>query len=157
MAKKIINFIKLNPLTDAMHKKRAVISTILVILISIALVIIISKFNDFRNSGILLVALKEMRSDPDKGFGLCGQLTIQDYANDCYATYLSVEIERTRAKYLGYENLTGQERKDAVISFLNEVTEKTDRACSISFMEKGNECAQVNAVIEQQRRNVMSS
>ncbi|MCX6707398.1 MAG: hypothetical protein NT001_04640 [Candidatus Woesearchaeota archaeon] len=98
-----------------------------------------------------------MRTDPDKGFGLCSQLTIQDYANDCYSSYLSVEIENTKAKYLGYENMTGQERKDAVINFLNEVTEKTDRACAISFMAEGNECAQVNAVIEQQRRNVMSS
>ena len=68
-----------------------------------------------------------------------------------------MEISRTEAKYLGYENMTGQERKDAVINFLNEVTEKTDRACSISFMEEGEECGQLNAVIEHQRNIVMSS
>jgi hypothetical protein len=140
-----------------MHKKRALISAVLVILICISLVLLISKFNDYKNSQMLLNALKEMRVNSENGFEMCGKITIEDYAKDCYSTYLSVKIENTKERYLDYENMTEQERKDAVINFLNEITESTDKTCAVSFMTEENDCIELKSVIEQQRKKVMSS
>ncbi|HLC99080.1 MAG TPA: hypothetical protein VJC00_03675 [Candidatus Nanoarchaeia archaeon] len=141
-----------------MYKKRAVILAAVVIIIVLSMVFITSNYYYRKNAQTLIDALKIMRSDSEKGFEMCGEIAITDYAKDCYATYLSVEIENVRARNPGYENLTGEQKKEVMISMLNEISEKADKVCSIRLMkEESITCEQVQSVIELQKDNTISS
>jgi len=140
-----------------MHKKRGIIVTAVVLIVVLALVIIASEYHFYKNSGILLDALREMRSDSEKGFELCGQLTIDDFARDCYATYLSVEMENVIENNPDYENLEGEEKKEAAVAMLNEISEKVEVVCSIDVMTDSETCLQVPLILELQKEKVIGS
>jgi hypothetical protein len=141
-----------------MHKKRAVIVSVMVLIVILSTIIIASEYDYYKNSQLFLNAIKEIRNDSEKGFEMCGQITMEDFASDCYATYLSVEIEAIKADYPDYETMEGQEKKDAAIDILNRISEKVERVCSIDVMQENSEtCLQVQSVIELQKEKVLSS
>lgn len=141
-----------------MHKKRAVIVTIFVLIVILALVFTMSEYHYRKNSEILINALKVMRVDPEQGFELCSQVTINDYARDCYTAYLSVEIENAKVKYGGYGNMSTPAGKEAAINILNEVTDKMNRVCYTDVMlEEGETCSKVQIVLDYQKDKVLDS
>ncbi|MFC1755617.1 hypothetical protein ACFL96_19885 [Thermoproteota archaeon] len=141
-----------------MHKKRAVSVTAIVIIILLAMVFVTSDYFYHKNSGTFIDALTVMRDHPDIGFELCGQLTIKEYAKDCYTTYLSVEIENVRAKYPNYSELKGEEKRDTGIKMLNEISEKVEKVCGIQLMAEDSEtCINVPAILELQKDQIIAS
>jgi len=140
-----------------MHKKRGIAATAIVIIIILVMVFVASDYHYYKNSQILINALKDMRSSPENGFELCGGLTIEEYSQDCYAAYLSVEIENIRADYPNYDDLEGDEKQQATVEIINRISDKVDKVCNLDVMINTDECKLVRATIEFQKESVISS
>ncbi|MBD3312893.1 hypothetical protein GF345_00465 [Candidatus Woesearchaeota archaeon] len=140
-----------------MHKKRGIAVAAVVFIVILVTVFVASDYYYYVNSQRLINALKIMRLEPERGFDICGEIEIDDYAKDCYSTYLSVQIELVREKYAGYEELEGQEKRDTIIKMLNEISDHTDTVCSVDLMRyESDACAQVKAVLELQKEKLIN-
>lgn len=141
-----------------MHKKRGMFLAAVVLIMILAMILIASNSYYYKNTSLLMDALRVMRANPEKGFELCGQISVEDYAKDCYASYLSVEIERIKSEYPNYQDLSPEEKRDAAMDMLNKISEKTERVCSIKLMEEESmTCQQVQSVIELQKEKALNS
>ena len=140
-----------------MHKKRAVIVSAVVFIVVLATILIASQHYYYSNSQKMVNALKVMRSEPEKGLELCGELSIEDYARDCYTAYLSSEIERIRAENTIPEDASEQEKRDARINTLNEISSMVDDVCNRELMSESSACSAVRASIGVQMNGAMNS